>query len=386
MRSSRPRSSARGLVPWRSVRASSMGSRPPSAPGPSTDRNQALPLSGGSSWTTSRARPVAVTGRDQRSRRLATSAPAATGAAKVEPSRRVTTDSAAAATVRTTGGGAGSSSRPAASVAMALTTEPITSSVTARGSPPPSARTGPGMALDSSSTSAWSRSAGSQRTCRSATRPSGRRTLRTLGTSAPRATSRTAATATRPIQVTLEPTPSPPRPAPTATSQPSESATGMDRAAARSPVGSGTPRCCSQPTAGPPMPSSRSDRSSWPAGGTSGPPAHTTTSPPDHDACSRTSPEGSGATSTAEAGSFVVVSRSYAASSRASSASTSAMTWLRSGPSMRRTASRLSSVSSSRRSSVRRQPGASASSSASCSSVAMPSTADQTAASRTRLA
>ena len=33
-------------------------------------------------------------GRAQRSSRLATSAPAATGAAKVEPSRRVTTDSA----------------------------------------------------------------------------------------------------------------------------------------------------------------------------------------------------------------------------------------------------------------------------------------------------
>ena len=70
-----------------------------------------------------------------------------------------------------------------------------------------------------------------------------------VGTMAPRATSRTAATATRPSQVTLEPTPSPPNPPPTATSHPSASATGMDSAAARTSW-AGAPRCWFHPTAG----------------------------------------------------------------------------------------------------------------------------------------
>ena len=100
-----------------------MGSRPPSAPRPSTDRNQAPPESGGSSWTTRRERPAPVTGLTHRSRRLETSRPAATGATNADPSSRVMTASPTSAPVRTTGGGAGISTRPAASEAMASTTD-----------------------------------------------------------------------------------------------------------------------------------------------------------------------------------------------------------------------------------------------------------------------
>ncbi len=263
-----------GLVERLSVSASSIGRRPPSAPRPSTDRYQAPLESGGSSCTTSRERPAPVTGLTQRSSRLDTSRPAATGATNPEPSRRVMTASPTSAPVRTTGGGAGITTRPAASEAMASTTARTTSSTTALASARDMATTGPGIAPASSSTATWSTSAGIQRTWRSSVRPSGRRLLRRAGTMAPRATIRTAYTATRPSQVTLEPTPSPPRPPPTATSQPRASATGIERAAARSPAGSGTPRCWFHPTAGPPMPSRRSDRPSCDAGdrvGTGGP-------------------------------------------------------------------------------------------------------------------
>ena len=63
-----------------------------------------------------------MTGLAQRSSRLETSAPAATGASNAEPSSRVTKASATAAGRATCGGGAGSSSRAAASRTMASTT------------------------------------------------------------------------------------------------------------------------------------------------------------------------------------------------------------------------------------------------------------------------
>ena len=62
-----------------------MGSSVPSAPGPSTERNHALPESGGSSWTTSLDRTAPVTPLAHRSSRFDTSAPAATGASKRRP-------------------------------------------------------------------------------------------------------------------------------------------------------------------------------------------------------------------------------------------------------------------------------------------------------------
>ena len=199
-----------------------------------------------------------------------------------EPSSRVMNASATAAAVRVVGGGAGSSSRPAASVTMASTTAPSTSRVVARASAAASAVTGPGMAAASRSSSASSTSAGVQRTARSRVRPSGplaavqRRDDRAPGDEAHGRDG-----APGPSQATLAPTPSRPSPPPTATSQPSDSSTGIDSAAARTPVGSGTPGCRLQPSAGPPMASSRSASSSLSAGAASGPAAHTTTWPAD---------------------------------------------------------------------------------------------------------
>ncbi len=150
-RSRRVRSSASGVVARLSVSACSTGRRPPSAPGPSTERNQAPPLSGGSSWTTSRLlRAAPTTGRAQRSRRLETSAPAATGASKPEPSSRVMNASATAAGVCVVGGGAGSSSLPAASRTMASTTALRISRVVLRASLGASSAMAPGMAAVSS--------------------------------------------------------------------------------------------------------------------------------------------------------------------------------------------------------------------------------------------
>jgi hypothetical protein len=118
--------------------------------------------------------------------------------------------------------------------------------------------------------------------------------------------------AARPNHATLAPTPSRPSPPPTATSQPRASPTGIARAAARAPDGSGTAGKGDQPTAGPPMASRRSDNSSAVAGSVPGPAAHTTTLPPPHDACSRTSPAGSAAAmaATADELSPTLVSRS----------------------------------------------------------------------------
>ena len=111
----------------------------------------------------------------------------------------------------------------------------------------------------------------------------------------PLATSPTAATATRPSQRTLAPTPSSsPWPPPTATtSQPSASSTGIDSAAARRPLGSVTSAWTAQPRLGPPSASRRSARSAFVWATMSGPPAHTTIEPFAHDAWSRISPVGS---------------------------------------------------------------------------------------------
>jgi len=107
---------------------------------------------------------------------------------------------------------------------------------------------------------------------------------RSDGTTAPCATCRTAAIATWPSQRTLAPTASLWSPAPTATSHPSASATGIDTASARTPFGRGTPRCTRQPNAGPPSASSRSANSSFVSDGPIAPAAQTTTTPSDHDA------------------------------------------------------------------------------------------------------
>ena len=171
-----------------------------------------------------------------------------------------------------------------------------------------------------------------------------------------------------------------PGPPPTATSQPRASATGIDRAAARSPVGSGTPRCWFQPTAGPPMPSRRSDRSSWLAGTVSGP-----AGPHDHlvGRPRRLEPhladgvggDEHGVGGVGRSGQPVVGGLEPFELGLEVGEDLVAL-----GPAERsRTASRLSSVSSSIRSRARRHPGASASSRASCSVVAMPSTAAQAA-------
>ncbi len=309
-RSRRVRSSASGVVARLSVSACSIGRSPPSAPGPSTERNHAPPLSGGSSCTTRRVlRAGPTTGRAQRSRRFDTSAPAATGASKPEPSRRVMKASATAAGVCELGGGAGSSSFPAASRTMASTTAPRTSRVVARASPGAVCTTAPGIAAVSSSSSLGSTRAGAQRTARSRLLPVGRLVPRRVGTTEPRATRRTASTATRPNHVTLAPTPARPRPPPTATSQPSDSSTGIDSAAARWPSGSTRSGWRLQPSFGPPMASRRS--ASWPlsAGGASGPAAQTTTTPASQLACRRTSPAGSAAAMAAR-GSATRVSRS----------------------------------------------------------------------------
>ena len=183
-----------------------------------------------------------ITWRAQRSSRLDTSAPEATGAVNVEPSRRVTTASATWAGLWTLGGGAGSSMRLAASWMTASTTEPITSRVTTRASCLVLGRavTAPGIAAVRRSTTPSGTKAGTHLTAISRVRPSERLWAGRVGTTDPRATSRTAAIAARPSQATLAPTPSRPRPPPTATSQPRASPTGMDSAAARSPEGSGT--------------------------------------------------------------------------------------------------------------------------------------------------
>ena len=128
--------------------------------------------------------------------------------------------------------------------------------------------------------------------------PSACRWVRRVGTIAPWATRRTAATATRPSQRTLAPTPSSsPSPPPTA-DQPAERVArpgstgrrpGRRRAGRRRVHGSSR-------RAGPPRASRRSASSSF--GGRRrcrGPPAHTTIAPAAHDAWSRTSPAGSAA-------------------------------------------------------------------------------------------
>ena len=94
------------------------------------------------------------------------------------------------------------------------------------------------------------------------------------------------------------------------------------------------------------------------AGSVPGPAAHTTTSLADHDAWRRTSPAGSGATSTASAASAApgqpVVGRPRGGRARPRSRRPPGRAR---GRTARRTASRLSSVSSSSRSRARRQAG-----------------------------
>ena len=294
-RSSRASSSASAETALPSARACSIGRSLPLAPGPRTERNHAPPESGGSSETTSLTRAVVVSGLAHRSMRSETSPAAATGAVNVEPSSRVTKASPTSAIVRASGGGAAKSSMPAAWRTMVSTTAPWTERVTLRGSAGAMAVTGRGMPSAIVATAASSTSAGRHVTDRSMAWPSRRLTPDRVGTTAPRATRRTASMATRPSHATLAPTPSRPRPPPTATSQPSASPTGIDSAAALAPSGRVTSRCRLQPSAGPPMASSRSDSSSADSGATPGPAAHTTIWPLAHDACSRTSPTGSAA-------------------------------------------------------------------------------------------
>jgi hypothetical protein len=163
-RSRRTVSSARWRFDRPSTRATSRGTMRPSWPGPSTERNQAPPLSGGSSWTTRRASTGPRTGSAQRSRRSASGVARRAGAAKGVPFRLVTTASATSPGVRTTGGGAGSSRRPAASRTMASTVAPRTSRVRLRASVRSRAATGPGMARDRASSLARSTSAGAHAT------------------------------------------------------------------------------------------------------------------------------------------------------------------------------------------------------------------------------
>ncbi len=185
--------------------------------------------------------------------------------------------SATSPAVRTIGGGAGSSRRPAASLTMASTTAPSTALVVARAVAGARATTAPGMPAASASSSFSSTSAGAQPTDTSTPRPSAERLVRRVGTTAPAATSRTPRRATRPIHVTLGLTSSTALLPLTATSQPSDSRTGMASASARAPDGSRTSGCRLQPTAGPPTASSRSARSSLRGRG-GAPPAG-----PDHD-------------------------------------------------------------------------------------------------------
>ena len=137
------------------------------------------------------------------------------------------------------------------------------------------------MAAANSSSPMSSARAGSQRTASSSERPSDPLVPRRAGTKAPRASIRTASRATRPSQVTLVPTPLSPRPPLTATSQPSASLIGMDRASACMSAASETAGCWFQPSAGPPIASSRSASSSMLAGAVPGPAG------PDHQLAGR---------------------------------------------------------------------------------------------------
>ena len=172
-------------------------------------------------WT----RTAPVTPLAQRSSRLDTSAPAATGASKADPSRRVMNASATAAVVRVVGRRGRqrrSGGRPCRR--WRGRPRPSTSRVTARASPPATTVTGPGMAEASRSSRVWSTSAGIHFTPRSRLRPCCALVPGRVGATEPRATRRTASTATRPSQATLAPTPVRSPPPPTVTSQPRESA------------------------------------------------------------------------------------------------------------------------------------------------------------------
>ena len=283
------------------------------------------------------------------------------------------------------GGGAGSSRRPAASLTMASTTAPSTALVVARAAAGARATTAPGMPAASASSSFSSTSAGAQPTDTSTPRPSAERLVRRVGTTAPAATSRTPRRATRLIHVTLGLTSSTALLPLTATSQPSDSRTGMASASARAPDGNRTSGCRLQPTAGPPTASSRSARSSLVVEVVPRPPAQTTTCPADHEACSWTRPMTS-ASSSAEAVPSVVESSSSRARSRARSSSKSATTRSRSGPDSPRTEARLASASTSSRSSVRRHATGSASRRARSSAVARPSATAHVACSSCRVA
>ena len=259
-----------------SLSASSTGNARPSAPGPRTDSNHALPLSGGSSTTARRDRAVPLTASAHRAILPDTSDAAALGAMNDEPSRRVVTASATAAGVRVLGGGAGRSTSDAASCPIASTTAPTISSVTVRASVTPNAATGAGMALASRSTSVPSRSAGAHRTDSSTSAFSRRWAERTVGTSRPVATVLTASMATRPIQRTLAPSLGASSWPPTCTSQPSAFSTGIATASAVAPSAKDTSECGLHPRAGPPIASSRSASSSLVAADADGPAAHTT--------------------------------------------------------------------------------------------------------------
>ncbi len=162
----------------------------------------------------------------------------------------------------------------------------------------------------------------------------------------------------------------------------------MASASARKPPGSWTPGWSSQPNGGPPIASSRVDRSSCDSGVAPRPDAHTTTCPDVHEAWSSTSP---GSTSSLRIGSAgcrsgvagVIGRRSRATAPRrlSSVSARSATTWSRSSPTSDRAEARSSSTSMIKRSSTTSDARSSACKRAKSSAEPRPSATDQIAAS-----
>ena len=264
IRSRRASSSARGLVSLPSARASSIGSSVPSAPGPSTERNQASPLSGGSSWTTSvgwRRRPARPPvdplghlgpGGDRCLERRA-----------VEAGDERLGDG---------GGGAGHRRRgrelelPAASQGDGVDhrAQHVEGDGPGVGAGEGGDRAGHGVGQ-----------AGDLGLVDQGRRPADVQ-VHGLALRLPLAAEGGHDAALRDEADGGDRDPAEPgdagadavapRPPPTATSQPSASSTGIDRASAWTPPGSETPACTAQPRLGPPSASSRSASSSLPGG------------------------------------------------------------------------------------------------------------------------
>ena len=279
--------------------AVSMGTGVPFPDGAETDISHTPPASGGSSCTISFGRVGSVTVRDHCSSRLDIVVARLTLARNGVPSMRAITVSSRSIGDFALGGCAGRSARPMLSAMIASTAAVITADVVVRGLPPSTAATAPGIAAASVLTTDASSRAGPHRTLASTVPPSGRLATRRLGSTAPRAASRTPSKAARPSHRTLGPIPSLACPPPIATSHPSASFIGIATASAFSPPGSGTPACNCHPTDGPPIDSSRVASSSFPSAGDPRPAAHTTTCPADHEAWSCT---GSGSQGSEEIG------------------------------------------------------------------------------------